>query len=96
MVRRVDHQAELDILVIDSTHDLVGRSHDEAQANVGVRGRKLRNDGGNASRESVTKGASEFLCARRSETFARRRSSLATNERRGGQVGGCIVTQQSS
>jgi IS30 family transposase len=32
-------------------------------------------------------GVSEFLCARRFETCPRRRSSLATNDRRGGQVG---------
>lgn len=35
----------------------------------------------------VGMGASGFLCARRSETFPRRRASLATNARRGGKVG---------
>ena len=33
------------------------------------------------------KGPSEFLCSRRLKTCPRRRASLATNERRGGQVG---------
>ena len=37
--------------------------------------------------EPPREGVSEFLCARRSETCPRRRSSLATNDRRGGQVG---------
>ena len=32
-------------------------------------------------------GVSEILCVRRSEACPRRRASLATNDRRGGQVG---------
>jgi len=36
---------------------------------------------------TVEQGVSEFLCLRRSETCPRRRASLATNDRRGGQVG---------
>jgi hypothetical protein len=37
--------------------------------------------------DQVVQGLSEFLCVRRLKTCPRRRSSLATNERRGGQVG---------
>ena len=40
-------------------------------------------------------GVSEFLCVRRSETCPRRRSSLATNDRRGGQVGAAFTRQPS-
>ena len=35
----------------------------------------------------IKTGPSEFLCSRRLKTCPRRRASLATNERRGGQVG---------
>ena len=37
--------------------------------------------------EYLHRGVSEFLCSRRWETCPRRRASLATNDRRGGQVG---------
>lgn len=54
----------------------------------------------NADREST--GLSEILCAGRSKTCPRRRSSPATNGRRGGQVGAALsrvtsrdVTQQA-
>lgn len=44
-------------------------------------------------------GLSKFLRARRSQTCPRRRSSLATNERRGGQVGAAcyaaVLTKRS-
>jgi len=44
-------------------------------------------DEARARAERDSGGVSEFLCVRRSETCPRRRASLATNDRRGGQVG---------